>query len=46
MKTLITLVSVETEEVMAEAELSPTRLKAIIKSYEKAGYPVKIKEAA
>lgn len=46
MKTFVVLVSVETQEVMAQAELSPTRLKSIIKSYEKAGCPVVVKEAA
>ena len=41
-KKLVIMVSRETQEIMVEAEMSETRIKAMAKSYEKAGFPVTV----
>jgi len=46
MKTLVSIVSIESQEEFARAELSATRIKALIKAYEKAGIAVEMKVAA
>lgn len=41
-KKFVVMVSRETEEIFVEAEMSETRIKAMAKSYEKAGFPVTV----
>lgn len=44
MKTKLSVVMInkETKEIFVEAEMSETRIKAMAKSYEKAGFPVTV----
>lgn len=44
MKTKLSVVMInkETKEIFVEAEMSETRIRAMAKSYEKAGFPVTV----
>lgn len=41
-KIAIKMISNDTNEVFVEAEMTETRIKAMAKSYEKAGFPVTV----